>query len=235
VAAAAPNAASGTSVAVVSLDRQLAVADSLVRVKLAELTSRGAEAAITAERSIGRSGGMTIGPVPGTARKTVMVVAANRDRDPAMQQLSQEIVRELTGRLTRTDHWEVVAPERVNEDAEDLPAEVLVTVSANRTAPDSAAVRFGVRNLTPGSQFGYNVLSTRSFATADASRGYRTTLGQVYEVLSDLRRLDRGQVWNFDMGRTGMRVFTPEEIRGLDSLRRNIPRPPNTPNPQRGP
>jgi hypothetical protein len=236
--ASATTPAQGGGVTVVSLDRQLMLADSLVRVKLAEITTRSNEAAIMAERSLSR-GGATVGPAPGTARKSVMVVPAGRDRDPAMQQLTQEIVRDLNGRLARTEQWIVVAPESVAEsgDEDALPAEVLVTVSANRTGPDSAAVRIGVRNLTPGSQFGYNVLSSKSFAIADGARGYRTTVGQAYEVLSDLRRLDRGQEWNFDMGRNAARVFTPEQIRTMDSMRRNVPRPPTTPmpQPQRGP
>jgi hypothetical protein len=231
----------GTGVTVVSLDRQLTIADSLVRVKLAEMTNRSAEALIMAERSIAR-GAASVGPAPGTARKKVMVVpGGGRDRDPALQQLSMEIVRDLNTRLARGDQWEVVAPESVREGGEDeLPAEVLVTVSANRAGTDSATVRIGVRNLTPGSQFGYNVLTSNTFALADGSRGYRMTVGQAYEVLSDLRRLDRGQQWNFDMGRTGTRVFTPEQIRAMDSLRRVGARPPNVPTapipqPQRGP
>jgi hypothetical protein len=225
----APEPGSGTIV--VSLDRQLAFADSLVRVKLAELTSRTADAQALAERSIAR-GTSAIGPAPGTARKTVMVVpAGSRDRSAEMQQLSLAIVAELTARLARGDQWEIVAPERVTGDAETLPAEVLVTVSTNRTGADSATARIGVRNLTPGSQFGYNVLSSKAFALADGPRGYRSTVGQAYEVLSDLRRLDRGQSWNFDMGRTGVRVFTPEQQRTMDSLRRNVPRPPGTPEP----
>lgn len=221
----------GSGVSIVTLDRQLMIADSLVRVKLAEITNRSAEAAIMAERSMAR-GAASIGPAPGTARKSVMVVPASRDA--SMQQLTQEIVRDLTGRLARSDQWEVVAPESVREsdDEDALPAEVLVTISAMRVGADSAAVRIGVRNLTPGSQFGYNVVSGRTFAVADGARGFRPTVSQAHEVLTDLRRLDRGQSWNFDMGRSGVRVFTPEQIRGLDSLRRNAPRPPGTPIPR---
>jgi hypothetical protein len=233
-ARAAPVAGSpepGSGTIVVSLDRQLALADSLVRVRLTELTSRSAEVQAMAERSVAR-GTSSIGPVPGTARKTVMVVATgSRDRSADLQQLSQAIVAEITARLARGGQWEVVAPERVTGDEEALPAEVLVTVSASRAGQDSATARIGVRNLTPGSQFGYNVVSSKAFALADGARGYRATVGQAYEVLSDLRRLDRGQSWNFDMGRTGVRVFTPEQQRRLDSLRGSVPRPPGTPEP----
>jgi hypothetical protein len=239
VASAPTSTRAGTGVTMISLDRQLTIADSLVRVKLAEITARSTEAAFMAEQSIGR-GAASIRSMPGTARKSVMVVASGRNSDPTMMQLSQEIARELTARLARGDQWEVIAPERVDENDETLPAEVLVAVSSNRSGPDSAAVRISVRNLTPGSQFGYNVVSSKNFALAEGSRGYRTTVGQAFEVLSDLRRLDRGQEWNFDMGRSGVRVFTPDQLRALDSARRNMSRPPTVPNaprpqPQRGP
>ncbi len=192
--------ATGGSVTV-TLEQQLSMADSLVRSRLAELTS----AATAARAMAGRPtppGVPSIGPTPGTERKSVMVVAASEDGDdPRMQQLAEQIAAELKGRLERGEQWEVVPPTLgASVRGGHLPAEVLVVIGVSQEGDDSASARLVVRNLTPGSEFGFNAVTSRSFALADGARGYRGTLAQAYDVLSNLRRLDRGQRWKIDMG-----------------------------------
>jgi hypothetical protein len=222
----APGASVDQDVAVVSLDRQLMLVDSMVRIRLAQITSRdGAAAALAeAERAAARVGVTTR---PGsTERKSVLVVSQGvRGNDSALAQLGSEVAREISSRLGRSPQWSVVPPETVERGDRELPAEVLVTVGASRVPGDSAMLRIAVRNLTPGSTFGFNVVTSKHVAIADGARGARTTIGQAMEVLGDLRRLDRGEVWTFDMGR-GTRGPTMDQLRTLDSMRRNVPRPP---------
>lgn len=218
---------------VVSLQQQLTLVDSMVRIRLGELTSRDAAiAAAEARQTAGRVAPPPTSPRP--ERRSVLVVSQrsrgnDSSNDSAMVRLGREVAAELSSRLTRSADWTVVSPEEVERGDRELPAEVLVTVGASRTAGDSAMLRIGVRNLSPGSNFGYNVITSRNFALADGGRGYRQTVNQALEVLSDLRRVDRGDVWMIDMGRGPTRGPSVEQMRVFDSMRRNTPRPPGTP------
>jgi hypothetical protein len=221
----APTTARSDEVQVVSLSQQLTLVDSMVRIKLAELTSRDAAAAqamIEMQQAPVRVGTPSAPPRP--ERRRVMVVSqGSRGGDSSTARLGREVAAELSERLAGSPLWAVVPPEEAGRGDREIPAEVLVTVGASRAPGDSAMLRIGVRNLAPGSTFGYNVITSKHFALGDGPRGYRQTMNQALEVLGDLRRVDRGQVWTIDMGRGPSRGLSPELMRQMDSMRKGRP------------
>src|SRR5690606_17073978 len=147
--------------------------------KLNEISLRNVEAMVSAEaaRRLDRS---TIGPVPGTARKSVLVVASgSRNREPASNELATKLADELGRRLGRSDRWQVITPDvaEAKGAAGELPADVLVSVGIDRVGGDSGTARIAVRNLAPGSQFGFNVVTSRPFAMQDGMQGAAGVIG----------------------------------------------------------
>ncbi len=213
-----------------TLARQLSIADSLVREKLYEISTRTTAAQALAERSIAR-GGASVGrpTVPNGQTRTVLVVPApSRNHDPGLMAISESVSAAITSRLRRTRGWDVVEPPQEPLADGALPAEVLVTVGTMPAGHDSATVRIAVRNTAPGSSFGYNVVASQPFAVSANPAGYGGTVREALSILETLRRVERGQDWNLDLGR--IRVFSPEERRQFDSLRKlrvpDVPRPP---------
>ncbi len=223
---AAPHPTGGS----LTLERQLSIADSLVREKLSEISVRTAAAQAMAERSIARGGASVGRPTmpEGESRSVLVIASPSRNGDQSLMAISESVATEIGSRLERSRGWEVVtAPaEPLNEGA--LPAEVLVTVGTMPAGKDSAVVRIAVRNTAPGSSFGYNVVASQPFALSSGRSGYSGTVRDALSTLETLRRVERGQEWNLDLGR--FRVFSTEQQHQLDSLRKlrppGVPRPP---------
>ena len=142
--------------------------------------------------------------------------------------ISESVSAAITSRLRRTRGWDVVEPPQEPLTDGALPAEVLVTVGTMPAGHDSATVRIAVRNTAPGSSFGYNVVASQPFAVSANPQGYSGTVREALSILETLRHVERGQDWNLDLGR--IRVFSPEQRRQFDSLRKlrvpDVPKPP---------
>ena len=222
---AAPAAAEptgGSTTAIVSLERQLSAYDSVVRVRLAEISARtGAALAIANEVERQRNTAPVAAPAS-NERKSVMVLGRG---EASLGGLANSIVNDLTERLRRSREWELVAPQEAEAraEAEQLPAEVLVMVGVSRGNGDSVVARVAVRNLSPGSQFGYTVITSDPFVPTGGSNAYREVTADAMRTLNGLLRLRPGQQWTGDMGRLDVRVTPPDIRRPPDTPRRNPP------------
>ncbi|HET9133630.1 MAG TPA: hypothetical protein VFN90_04970, partial [Gemmatimonadales bacterium] len=205
----APNAPEAQ--AMVSLERQLATTDSIVRARLAEIARRGAlpmppeslaRLAEGARAAAGAgSGAVSVVRIPSGPRRVIVLAGTGRERTPALEAMSAAIAEELKGRLSRNVGWSVVTPEREPRPGEPLQADVLISMALVQVTPDSVQLRVGVRNLEPGSSFGFRVLSSDRMALPVSPESFRGTMREVYQTLEALRRTPRGEVWQMDMGR----------------------------------
>ena len=138
----------------------------------------------------------------GTAEeRRVMLAGTGRERTPALEAMSQAIADELKGRLSRNVGWSIVTPEREPRPGEPLPADVLISMALVQVTPDTVQLRVGLRNLEPGSSFGFRVLSSDRMALPVSPESFRGTMREVYQLLEAIRRTPRGEVWSMDMGR----------------------------------
>jgi serine/threonine-protein kinase len=197
----------------VSLDRQLAIADSLVRAKLSEISVRSA-ALGTRDRSgePGRFAGTVITAAPGSevARRVMILSTPPRDSDAALTARGDSLAQMLRDRVGRSDAWELVAAPTggrlVTPEGAPPDADILMTVGVSPAGTDSVRLRVGIRNLEPGSSFGYRVIASNPVAIGDAGEAFRSTLRDAMGTLESLRRVSRGETWQLDMGR---RAGTP--------------------------
>jgi len=221
-AAAEPAGGSPAPATMVTLERQLAAYDSIVRVRLAEISARtGAAVAIAGEADRRRSTATAAAPT-GNERKSVMILGRG---ESSLGGLANTIVSDLSERLRRTRDWELVTPQEaeIRAEADQLPAEVLVMVGVSRGNGDSAVARIAVRHLSPGSQFGYAVITSDPFVPTDGPDAYREVTSDVMRTLNGLLRLRPGQQWTGDMGRLDVRINPPDIRRPPDTPRRNPP------------
>jgi serine/threonine-protein kinase len=195
-----------------SLERELSLVDSLVRSRLAENSIRVEGLRDAARRLEATASTGEASTAASEARRKVMVVSATgRRANEAHKAMAEAVVSELNARLTRTRNWELVErPAEWPTGARDLPADVLVTVGVvsapsdggeTDAATDPVVVRISVRNAAPGSAFGYYVMSSDPFPFADGQPAYRGTVRDAVAMLENLRRVESGGDWRFDMGR----------------------------------
>ncbi|MES2125567.1 MAG: serine/threonine-protein kinase [Gemmatimonadota bacterium] len=225
-----------------SLERQLATTDSLVRVRIAEFTGvrRGSRTApASPEPAPGTSDSRAtsaLSVVTSTGPRRVMVVMSppRGETDSALLALNEQAAKEFARRLSAMGGWDVLTVDRLQGMGgnEFQGAEAMVTVGLSHTqrSPDSTYLRIGVRNLTPGSSFGYRVVTSDPVAKPTNLEPFRVKMNEALGLLRDLRNVAPGAVWQLDMGR--LREFE-SRLRGSgsDSSRRPIrpPPPPDQP------
>lgn len=233
----------------ISLERQLATTDSLVRLRIGEFAVQarrrfrptdavapvvpGSGSGPTA-RFVATPPGAASTPSVGGPHRVIVVMSPLRGNpDPAILALGETAMREFANRLAAAGGWDVLTPERVQGMREgDLTgAEALVTVGLAhpQSSADSTYLRIGVRNLSPGSAFGYRVVTSDAVVKPAHLDAFRGTMNEALGLLRDLRNLPAGASWQLDMGRTrdGMNRFTGGRN---DSTRRPPPgKPPETP------
>ena len=210
-AAKAPEVTVTTPSAQVTLERQLSLADSLVRVKLAEISSRAEAAQAMAERSLAR-GNASIGRAMPTeaGRRSVLVVATPpRRSDPALSASVASVASEIRDQLARRPGWEVIDVGDDDVRVSEIPAQVIVTVGAAPAAGDSVMYRVTVRNSAAGSSYGFNVVSSRPMALNAGPDAYRQLVRESVSMIESLRRVERGQEWQMDIGRPPRPPGTP--------------------------
>lgn len=239
-----------------TLERQLATTDSLVRVRIAEFSgqqttlrripapgdalaptvpSAGASGAPNARAIASGSGGASVGAAPTSGPRRVLVVMSppRGTPDPALLALNEAALRDFARRLSGPGGWDVITPDRAEgmRENELTSAEALVTIGLAhpQSSTDSTYLRIGVRTLTPGSSFGYRVVTSSAVANPTNLDPYRPWFFEALDLMRDLRRLPSGSAWQLDMGRLrdGMNRFTGGRN---DSTRRPPPgKPPETP------
>ncbi|MES2305120.1 MAG: serine/threonine-protein kinase [Gemmatimonadota bacterium] len=238
----------------ISLERQLATTDSLVRIRIAEFSSQATLRRIPgvgdAIASVGPSvaGGVGVGGKPTTGapsaptvfvtgpRRVMVVMSPPRGSpDPALLALNEAAMREFAKRISASGGWDVITPERVQgmRESDFSGAEALVTVGLAHTqsSADSTYLRIGIRTLTPGSSFGYRVVTSNAVLNPTNLDPFRSWMAQALEVMRDLRNLPSGATWQLDMGRFRDSIgrFTSRPRR--DSTFRRPPQSPEPPQP----
>ncbi|HET9066965.1 MAG TPA: serine/threonine-protein kinase [Gemmatimonadales bacterium] len=195
-----------------SLDRQVAIADSLVRAKLHEINAQ-TSSTIRREFDRTRFPSSGIGPTPGSesVRRVMIVSAPTRNPDVGISTYADSLTHLLTERLGESSSWDLV-PSPTGRftitEGEAPPADILVTVGASPASQDSIVLHVGIRNLEPGSSFGYRVIASPPTARSEASAAYRNIVRDALGTLESARRTSRGSAWQFDQGR---RPPTPPE------------------------
>lgn len=219
-------------VQVVDLEATLARTDSLIRVRLAEITRELPEAAPSATArgtavgaSRGVSGAVVMSTAPGP-RRVMVIGTAGRDATPQMTELASAAARDVAHRL-RSSGWEVTSMEGIaRRDAQDAAtrgAEAIITVALAQTTPDSAMLRIQVRNTTPGSAFNFRSISSGNVAKPSSLEPFVKTLDDATAVMADLQKTPRGQVWVQGIGNVREMDrfrFDAREMRVQDSVRR---------------
>ena len=224
----------------VSLERQLSMTDSLVRVRIAEFSTSarrnprpepGTAPAVPGgvpptSRIVSGTGGAASTAVVGMPRRVMVVTSPQRGTtDSTVIALNQAVTREFAKRLSATGGWDVITPEQLQRVRENelTGVEALVSFGLSHlaTSTDSMYLRIGVRNTMPGSSFGYRVVTSATVVKPTTIDPFFPVMGEALGLLRDLRNLPAGSTWQLDMGRPGddPRRISP---RG-DSIRRPPP------------
>ncbi|MDX2208060.1 MAG: serine/threonine-protein kinase [Gemmatimonadales bacterium] len=194
-----------------TLARELARTDSIVRLRLIELTARrpdrsrpglpsSAEGFSSLDQPRGDRSISVMRATPSAVRRVMVVAPPSRWRDSAARVASDTIVAELSRWLGRSEGWQVV-PAAPRVEGEESPADVLVTVGFTPVATDSAVLRILVRNMSAGSSFGYRSVASTPHPLPVEPRAFRGTVREALSVLEQLRRTPSGEPWTLDMGR----------------------------------
>jgi hypothetical protein len=194
-----------------TLARELARTDSIVRLRLSELTARrpdrsrpglpsSAEGLSSLDQPRGDRSISVMRAAPSAVRRVMVVAPPSRWRDSAARVASDTIVAELSRWLGRSEGWQVV-PAAPRVEGEESPADVLVTVGFTPVATDSAVLRILVRNMSAGSSFGYRSVASTPHPLPVEPRAFRGTVREALSVLEQLRRTPSGEPWTLDMGR----------------------------------
>ncbi len=194
-----------------TLARELARTDSIVRLRLSELTARrpdrsrpglpsSAEGLASLDQPRGDRSISVMRATPSAVRRVMVIAPPSRWRDSAARVASDTIVAELSRWLGRSEGWQVV-PAAPRVEGEETPADVLVTVGFTPVATDSAVLRILVRNMSAGSSFGYRTVASTPHPLPVEPRAFRGTVREALSVLEQLRRTPSGEAWTLDMGR----------------------------------
>ena len=87
-------------------------------------------------------------------------------------------------------------------------ADGLVIVSMVPGQGDSVDLRISVRNLTPGSSFGYNMTSSAMVFKPTSLDPFQDAIGRAVRVVESFKRVPSGSAWQLDINRTGGRFDT---------------------------
>jgi serine/threonine-protein kinase len=220
----AKRSAQAAADAEISLERQLATTDSLVRLRIAEFsTTQGRRVsgsqpgaapaatggAATSTRIIltNPTGGASMTAVGALHRVMVVTSPQRGTTDSAIILLNQLATREFARRLSAAGGWDVIVPDQVQRlrESELSGVEALVSVGLSHSAssPDSMYLRIGVRNTMPGSSFGYRVVTSATVVKPTTIDPFLPVMGEALGLLKDLRNLPVGSTWQLDMGRGG--------------------------------
>jgi hypothetical protein len=226
-----------TTMVALPLEVQIATADSIIRARLGEFTRNRMPPPPP-------TGATSVAPAPGTAtavgtttpRRLVMITAP-RATTPELVALNLAATKELARRVSGGRTWQIVVPEQTTDrgvrDAAIEGADGLVIVSMVPGQGDSVDLRISVRNLAPGSSFGYNLTSSEMVFKPTSLEPFQNAIGRAARVVESFKRVPAGSTWQLDINRTGSRFDTTGGRRGgpnagfpPDSFRIRRPGPP---------
>ncbi len=227
-----------TTTVALPLEIQIALADSILRARFGELTRNRMPPPPTTPSVT------TITATPGTSapasmspRRLVVVSAPRGPTSPELVALNLEATKELARRVGGRG-WEVVVPEqsadRNARGAAVEGADGMVLVQLVPGTNDSVDLRITVRNLAPGSAFGFNVISSVDVYKPTTLDPFRETIYRAARMIEDFKRVPVGGTWQMDFSRTGRqpgdtlggRRGGPREGFPPDSMRTRRPDPP---------
>ena len=203
-----------TTLVALPLEVQIATADSIIRARIGEFTrSRMPQPPVA-------PGATAVVPIPGTPttvtasspRRLVLVTAPRAPVTPELVALNLAATKELARRVSGGKGWQIVVPEQSTDrgmrDAALEGADGLVIVSMVPGQGDSVDLRISVRNLTPGSSFGYNMTSSAMVFKPTSLDPFQDAIGRAVRVVESFKRVPSGSAWQLDINRTGGRFDT---------------------------
>ena len=168
----------------------------------------------------------------GVAPKRLLVLLPREQgTDSAMKSLQLAAAVDLAARINRFGQWaSVVIDSNGRTNLRELiaagSADVLAYINVHREPADSVRLQVSIRNVTPGTSFGYRVITSDPVSHPANIAAFNSTLRDAGRLVSQLRMLPPGQVWSQDMGRgfsgpgdrsSMVRTFT---TRQMDSMRK---------------
>jgi hypothetical protein len=150
-----------------------------------------------------------------------------------MKTLQLAAAADLAARINRFGQWaSVVIDTNGRTNLRELitagSADVLAYIDVHREPTDSVRLQVSIRNVTPGTSFGYRVVTSDPVNHPANVGAFNNTLRDASRLVSQLRMLPPGQVWSQDMGRgfagpgdrgSTVRTFT---TRQMDSMRKTM-------------
>jgi serine/threonine-protein kinase len=204
-----------TTMVTLPLEVQIASVDSIVRARLGELSRLRISAPPTSPgvtAVVGGSGASGVTAAPATkTRRLVLVTAPRAPTTPELAALNAQVTQELARRVRGGTGWEITVPEQSTDrsvrSATFDGADGMVLVQLAPSGSDSVDLRIQVRNLAPGSNFGFNVVSSQDVYKPTTIEPFRETIFRASRMIEDFKRVPVGGTWQMDFNRTGRAPF----------------------------
>ncbi len=196
-----------TTLVRLSLDAQIAMADSIIRARMTEFArARGGAGIPTAPPQPGVVVSGTAPTAATTPRKMVVVTAPRPGLSGELLAINAEATKELARRVSGGPDWQIVVldkmPDGGTRDSTLAGAGGMVFVSMVPGANDSVDLRITVRNLGAGSAFGFNVTSSEDIFKPTSLAPFLETIDKAARVVRDLKRVPVGGTWSLDQRST---------------------------------
>lgn len=170
-------------------------------------------------------------PYDAAPKRLLVLLPREQGTDSATKSLQFAAAAELAARINRFGQWaSVVIDTNGRTNLRELiaagSADVLAYINVRREPNDSVRLQVSIRNVTPGTSFGYRVVTSDPVSHPANVAAFDNTLRDAGRLVSQLRMLPPGQVWSQDMGRgfpapgdrgSMVRTFT---TRQMDSMRK---------------
>ena len=149
-------------------------------------------------------------PMPPGARRLLILLPPERAADSALQTLQLAAAADLAARTNRFGMWaSVVIDSNGRTNLRDVittgSADVLAYVNLRRELADSVRLQVSIRSVTPGTTFGYQLVTSDPIYRPTDIQPFNNALRDASRYLGQLRQLPPGQVWSQDMGRRPIR------------------------------
>jgi len=147
-----------------------------------------------------------VGPYGAAPKRLLVLLPRDRGTDSALKSLQLAAAAELAARINRFGQWaSVVIDSNGQTNLRELvaagSADVLAYINVHREPTDSVRLQVSIRNVTPGTSFGYRVVTSDPVSHPANVAAFNNTLRDASRLVSQLRMLPPGQVWSQDMGR----------------------------------
>ena len=202
-----------TTMVTLPLDVQIATVDSILRIRFGELSRTRTPQPPTVPGATAVAPGSAIATVTsGTRpRRLVLVTAPRSPTTPELAALNAQVTNELARRVRGGTGWEILVPEQSGDrnvrGAAVEGADGMVLVQLAPGANDSVDLRITIRNLSPGSAFGFNVISSEDVYKPTTLDPFRETIFRASRMIEDFKRVPVGGTWQMDFNRPARPPF----------------------------